>query len=366
MTTSHKAAARKRAKAALAAGRGEDPPSAWRQDLFARLETEIDRLRPLPEARTALLLMGEKAIILRDGPAMQGFVIVGENQQPRTLLRDGRDMPFRLADLAADLRERFPMLFEPATSVEEATTEPRAAAERDWLHVQADQPDPGVKPVMQPRPSAAGQGGEPSGTGSGAEVGLDIGSGTSELLPRSTGFRPTFLVYAGLLLLAGAVLAYAVSGNRGRPDALPPLQSSPAPAPSGQVPSGQGAPVVAPEAAKPASPASATERSSVYSGVPEVIDTATLRVDRKIVRLFGLEWQKGANAEDLTRYIASRPITCEPVPDTDKHRCRIEGRDLSEVVLYNGGGRATSEASPELKAAEEAARLNGFGVWQKR
>jgi hypothetical protein len=44
---------------------------------------------------------------------------------------------------------------------------------------------------------------------------------------------------------------------------------------------------------------------------------------------------------------------------------QVEGRDLSEVVLFNGGGRATPDATPELKAAEAKARAAGHGVWQK-
>ena len=37
-------------------------------------------------------------------------------------------------------------------------------------------------------------------------------------------------------------------------------------------------------------------------------------------------------------------------------RCRIYATDLSEVVLFNGGGRATPGATPELQAAEAGAR----------
>jgi endonuclease YncB( thermonuclease family) len=99
--------------------------------------------------------------------------------------------------------------------------------------------------------------------------------------------------------------------------------------------------------------------------VPEVVDTSTLRIDGRIVRLFGVEWERGAQAEDLTRYLAGREVICTPVARSDRHRCVVEGRDLSEVVLYNGGGRATAEATPELKAAEAKARAGGLGVWQK-
>jgi len=33
------------------------------------------------------------------------------------------------------------------------------------------------------------------------------------------------------------------------------------------------------------------------------------------------------------------------------HRCEVDGWDLSEAVLFNGGGRATRDAPPALQAA---------------
>ena len=51
--------------------------------------------------------------------------------------------------------------------------------------------------------------------------------------------------------------------------------------------------------------------------------------------------------------------------DVDRHRCQVDGYDLSEAVLYNGGGRATADATPEMKEAEAHARTERLGVWQK-
>jgi endonuclease YncB( thermonuclease family) len=34
-------------------------------------------------------------------------------------------------------------------------------------------------------------------------------------------------------------------------------------------------------------------------------------------------------------------------------------------VLFNGGGRATEDATPELKAAADKAREAKIGVWSK-
>jgi endonuclease YncB( thermonuclease family) len=58
-------------------------------------------------------------------------------------------------------------------------------------------------------------------------------------------------------------------------------------------------------------------------------------------------------------------VTCQPVPGSENQLCQIEGRDLSEVVLFNGGGRASSEATPELVAAEDHARSERLGVWKR-
>ena len=101
------------------------------------------------------------------------------------------------------------------------------------------------------------------------------------------------------------------------------------------------------------------------SGVPEVIDTATLRIEGRVVRLFGVEWARGGQAEDLTRYLQGREAACSPAASLDQYRCHLEGRDLSEVVLYNGGGRATATAPPDLVAAENHAKTEKLGVWRR-
>jgi len=101
-------------------------------------------------------------------------------------------------------------------------------------------------------------------------------------------------------------------------------------------------------------------------GVPEVLDTATLWLQGKIVHLFGVEWVRGGgDPEEFTRYLRGREVTCDPVETIDAYRCKVDGRDLSEVVLFNGGGKTTPNAPPELRAAEEKARSAKLGVWSK-
>ncbi len=120
MARSPEARAPKRPRTAPSGAADGAPPRAWSDHIRGQLEAEIDKLRPLPGARHALVLIGENAIVPRGRSSMQGFVIVDPDGRPRMVPRHGRTSPFRLADLAAELRERFPMLFEPGTVVGEA------------------------------------------------------------------------------------------------------------------------------------------------------------------------------------------------------------------------------------------------------
>src|SRR5262249_11864851 len=40
----------------------------------------------------------------------------------------------------------------------------------------------------------------------------------------------------------------------------------------------------------------------------------------------------------------------------------VDDQDLSRVVLFNGGGRATANATPELRALEQQARSTRVGI----
>ena len=100
-------------------------------------------------------------------------------------------------------------------------------------------------------------------------------------------------------------------------------------------------------------------------GIPELIDTATMRLEGNVVRLFGVEWVRGGQAEELASYLRGREIECELASAPDRYRCQVGGHDLSRAVLFNGGGRTTGDASPELVEAENNAKAARRGVWQR-
>ncbi len=85
----------------------------------------------------------------------------------------------------------------------------------------------------------------------------------------------------------------------------------------------------------------------------------------RVVRLAAVEGEDGRFARQLGRFLRNRDVVCEPAQSPDRHRCKVEGHDLSTLVLLNGGGRATSDAPPELLSAEDEARLARLGVWRR-
>jgi endonuclease YncB( thermonuclease family) len=122
----------------------------------------------------------------------------------------------------------------------------------------------------------------------------------------------------------------------------------------------------APKRAAPSATSARTAQSipTPIEGPAEIIDTTTLRVSGRTIRLYGTEWARGGRSQDLTDYVSGRPVHCDPIERSEAYRCRVGNQDLSRVVLFNGGARATFDAPPELKDAEEQARAARRGVWQ--
>lgn len=109
--------------------------------------------------------------------------------------------------------------------------------------------------------------------------------------------------------------------------------------------------------------AAAVPSRQPFSAVPEaVVDTGALRLGGRVVRLEGVKGLTGRPARDMAGYIGDRSVTCRPA-GRERWRCDVEGWDLSEVALFNGGARATADAPADLVAAERKARQAGRGVW---
>jgi membrane peptidoglycan carboxypeptidase len=105
---------------------------------------------------------------------------------------------------------------------------------------------------------------------------------------------------------------------------------------------------------------------TIIRGVPVVQSTGMLEIEGRVVRLFGVEGTRGRAARDFKRYLGSREVTCEPAAGGSDYRCRVDDQDLSRVVLFNGGGRAAANATPELRALEQQARSTRVGIWSGR
>ena len=334
---------------------------AARERIRERLQAEVDAQGALPESRRAAALIGESSIRFT-GDGDTDFVVVGPGGQPRQSLEDGGSAPFSLRDLAAELRRNYPALFSPyAPAASAPPAEPiNTPPPRDWLML-----DPGTPTVPPPEaeskrteadglspPVLAPASREPE-TADPPGIAQLPAAAVPDMLP-TLGFRPSYAIYGGVTFLVGMLLALILWGLWSEPSSV--ATSGPG-ANAGAKP-GPVSTAASPDADK-------AKPSGAVVGVPEIVDTSTLRIDGRVVRLFGVEWERGAQAVDLTRYIAGREVVCTPAVRSDRHRCQIGGRDLSEVVLYNGGGRTTAEATPELKAAEDKARTAGFGIWQK-
>jgi 1A family penicillin-binding protein len=145
--------------------------------------------------------------------------------------------------------------------------------------------------------------------------------------------------------------------------------AAPTPAPS--------APPAAPAApqqamAPPAPGTEAVERNDgpsepavPISGVPLVLDTATLVINGTVVRLSGVEGQSGPFAVELLRYIRGREVACMPTdPEAGDYRCRLGDRDLGEIVILSGAGRALDNAPREMVAAQTMAQRARRGIWR--
>jgi penicillin-binding protein 1A len=103
----------------------------------------------------------------------------------------------------------------------------------------------------------------------------------------------------------------------------------------------------------------------VARGSADVVDMATLSIRGRKIQLEGILGDDDRRAlRSLARFLRRREVICEPSGSPDRHRCNVDGQDLSAVILSNGGARAAPDAPADLLAAEDEARSARLGIWR--
>ncbi len=364
-----------------------------RERMRALIHAEVEKLNPTDDARRALELIIESSLRPSNADGELRLTVIDAAGQPRLIEKNGQQAPFTLGDLIAELRTLHPVLFKsPSHSkppVDETVGAPAQhapapvpqAPKRDWLKLDSGEagPESGPAPSLGGHALAHWRKGKVrfhgwskrmsralNGPGAASGIRQELTNSIADSKERAQAFfdnlqekpvsrRPGFALsaVAALMVLLAAGAFFLLHSD----DVT--QASADGPSETGSLPSGQLA------AAQTPAPRSSAERT--LRGVPDVIDTATLSLNGEVVRLFGVEWAPGAGKpEDLTNYLQGREVTCEPTGGNDTYRCLVGEQDLSRVILYNGGGQPTAEATPELKAAADHAREAKIGVWSKQ
>ena len=372
---------------------------------------EIDKIHPTDDARRALELIIESSLRPSEVDGAFKLTVIDQNGQPRMIEKDGQQVEFTLHDLIDEFRVRYPVLFRRAKTDPAKLGQPeeppkkQEKPKRDWLSLDSNEPK------LEPQPAPATATAVPLSPEP-APVNQDKGrvrihdwsrnalrvlkptlakaspaTGTDSTGPAPTGPAPRAQAAAhpvpltvehdrnafgrtsgrswlrpGLAVAAVGLLALLGVGAFLFRDDTPAAPQASVTQPA-ETAAADAVPLREPEPSVTGSTAS----SASLQGVPDVIDTATLSLKGEVVRLFGVEWAPGGGKpEDLTRYLQGREVSCEPAGGNDTYRCQVGGQDLSRVVLFNGGGQPTADATPELKAAADKAREAKIGVWNKQ
>lgn len=334
-----------------------------RERMRALIQEELEAINPADDARRALALIIEASLRPSYVNGELTLTVIDADGRPRTIRARGGKVPFTLKDLIAELRAAHPILFKaspnpPMPNREDTQITPhrdnrevKQVFKRDWLtldgkasELKNNPASAHMSPAAQDHPDRAADFREEL-SASAERAKAFIATIEEKPIYRRPGFA-LGVVAAALLLLGSGAFLLLRPGNTTQAGIDNTVQTG----------------------------AIATSKSGVSSstipsrrtlrGVPDVIDTATLSLEGEVVRLFGVEWAPGAGKpEELTAYLQGREVTCEPAGGNETYRCRVGEQDLSRVVLFNGGGQPTAEATPELKAAANYARDAKIGVW---
>ncbi len=390
--------------------------AAMREQVREIIRAEVDKLNPTEDARRPLELIIESSIRYSAADDGMRIRVVDARGQPRTIEKDGKAADFTIRDLLEELRHTHPALFRspernepratapetsahPSPGIPKAVEEPRIRP-RDWLSVSSGEDGPGGIPLSHNRTLFRLRRGKVRFHGwSGKAIRSGRSSPAPERVPEPayvpdrnlfsldrvrnvfggersrSRARGQALGVAAVALLAlvgigaAAFLGQARLGQtrqeQTRQEQTGLEQPRSSPEASVQEPAETGT-FRTPQTAEAAPPRPLLPRGRTLRGVPDVIDTATLSLQGEVIRLFGVEWAPGGGKpDDLTRYLQGRETICEPMGENDLYRCQVGGQDLSRVVLFNGGGKPTSEATPDLKAAADKAREARLGVWRE-
>jgi endonuclease YncB( thermonuclease family) len=350
------------------------------------IRAEIDRINPTDDAHRALELIVESSVRPSEVDGELKLTVIDQNGQPRTRETNGQQTDLTLHDLLDELRVRYPVLFKPSKTEavpadgSEVPPQKREKPQRDWLNLVPGEHNDEIRPAeasVEP-PAPRKQSGRlrihewsqnalkgwrgSAMTQPSTNPGLvrdPAPAATDKVRPvvddkTRSPMRPSFAIAAVALLALLGVGAFLF-----RDDGDTPQQTSAAAPASSETAATTHIP-------DPGPSETGSTKSGPLRGVPDVIDTATLSLQGEVVRLFGVEWAPGGGKpEELTSYLQGREVTCEPTGKTDTYRCQVGGQDLSRVVLFNGGGQPTPDATPELKAAADKAREAKLGVWNK-
>ena len=97
----------------------------------------------------------------------------------------------------------------------------------------------------------------------------------------------------------------------------------------------------------------------LVSGVPEVIDTTTLKIGDEVVHLYGVEWARGGNADQLRSYLGD-----ELLPSCFGNRQPIAARWTGETCQLSFS--LTGARGQRRKLQPSFGRPNNMRDWKKR